>query len=163
MEESQAMEHKKKMEQELQRISDYHALVIAKHTANIILLLVFLIYWSKSLTSLPLFYILLANNLLPFLFTIPFLAKKEAEVFLLPLFAHKYHYSYIHYRCNSMSFLCICIMLFLWQRQGTYVIWGISFSALIPTMILLLLLLLRIIGMIYYRNKFHQALLFLRY
>lgn len=119
------------MNRELFLIAQYHALKTAKYTLSILLLVIITYCMFTQNDSLPAFYILAANHLFPVILRYLIMnnsqaasslgnstkKKKEAEQYLLPSMARRYHYSTLEYKTHSMTFLLNCLFLYLWQRR----------------------------------------------
>lgn len=152
------LQPKSAMEREVFKIAEYHALIKAKHLGSILLLLYLVIAFLCSIDSNPCFYILVTHNLFPLILRQILNPKHKDEVLMLPMLAKKLNYSEVKYHSNSMSFLCTCLFLLLWQQRELGKLMNLTMLSYTPTAILFLIVALRIGGIFYYRKKFDQGL-----
>lgn len=152
------MHNKTAMEREVFKIAEFHALIQAKHLGSILLLIYLVVTFLLSINSYPSFYIFIAHNLFPLILHQIMNPKHKVETYLLPFLAKKYRYSLVRYQSNSMSFLCTCLFLFLWQQRMFRQPIDIALLFFAPTIILFLIVVLRIGGIIYYRKKLDKML-----
>ena len=150
----------KSMDLQLMRISKFHSLIISKKIGSILLLIYLITSMLLTNASVPAFYILAANNILPHLLTLVIKPKKEAEESILPLLAKKYKYTDLKYQSNSISSLIVCFMLFLWQRREFNTPSILGLLSLTPVTILFIMFMIRVCGNIYFRKKFHRMLIY---
>lgn len=159
MEPNESQAKHNEIRQEVLLVSRYRSICNSKHVGSVLLLVVSVYSILITKVSLPAFYILAANNLLPFFFTFIFRQKKVEELYL-PLFSRKYKFSHLSYKCHSISFVCVCILLFVWQQQTIKSAIAFNLTLYLPTAVLFIMVILRFSGNVYFHNKLSRSLLF---
>ncbi|MDF2906467.1 MAG: hypothetical protein K0R34_1788 [Herbinix sp.] len=152
------------MNKEIQAVASYRALLISKWFLSSFLLTVALYLGMLRFPISPL-YILLFLNALPPIFT--FAAKDYGKKsqnrilhdiitdvpFLLGTIKIKYKYSKLHYLSNSAAYLISLFLIGLWQYNYSQQYYLPIFLKTIPVSLLAISIVIRLIGIIYYRWK----------
>ncbi|MDD5935046.1 MAG: hypothetical protein PUC65_05670 [Clostridiales bacterium] len=157
---NQSTEQQNAMDLQLIRISKYHSINISKNVGSIMLILFIVTAILINRDSIPAFYILAANNFLPFLF-IPIFQHNASnhKGMVLPLLSKKYNYTYIKYQCSSLSYFFVFLLLFLWQRRELNNLDSFQLLSFTPVAILFIMFMIRVLGNVYFRRKLHQSLM----
>ena len=139
-------------------IANHCALSLAKRCLTIMLIASFVVTILIGADSIPSFYILLTVNLFPYI--ISYMIRTEDRETLLPDTAKRYHYTWLNYRSNSMSFLLNILFLFLWQQRNLNKEHPCTLIMYLPLMILFIVVIIRLVAIPYYRFKIHHILLY---
>ncbi len=153
----------KKIEQELLSISKYRSTVIANRFGTILILIVLITSTIITRESIRAYYVLIANALLPLFLSHVFRPKKEQNTLLLPHLAKRYNYHSFKYTAYSISFLFVCLLLYLWNHYELTNAGTRDFLSFAPIIILFIMVSIRIFGIPYYKRKLHLMLLFSRF
>lgn len=152
------------MKKEIRLISQYHSLIISKYVITFCLFICsyFIGYWDYAMS--PVYIVLLLNVFPPLLVYIfsqnihknsnKFYHELIIDTpFILSSLKKKYHYSREQYIANSISFLFSLLLLILWQYN--YLTWTeIDLRVLyLPSLIVIIGILVRFIGIIFYQIK----------
>jgi hypothetical protein len=151
------------MKIEIRTIAGYRALIVSKFFMSLLLFLASL-YLGYLRYALSPFYILLMLNILPPVLKSAFkeyalknklISRLTAdEPFQLNILKTKYKYTKLSYSANTMSYLFALLLLCLWQYNYSTSSYIDVLVSRFPLFILISGVLLRFLGIVYYRLKF---------
>lgn len=152
------------MKNEIRVVAYHRALLISKWSLSFVLLIVALYLGIQRLPMSPL-YILLLLNILPPIFStaiIDYSKKSQNKVllsivkddpFLLNTIKAKYKYTKLRYFTNSASYLISLFLIGLWQYNYSQQYYLPDYLKSIPIMLIASSLVIRLLGMFFYRWK----------
>lgn len=152
------------MKAEIHSISSYRALMITRVSLSFFLIISTIWMGILNYPSSPL-YIFLFLNLMPSILTFAFqdYAKKYPNKILrnitldapfhLKILKKKYHYSRVKYISNSISFLLALILLLFWQYYCNSLLTTNLFLIYLPSAIITINVIIRVICILFYRIK----------
>lgn len=157
------------MKKEIRLLSQYRSLMISRHFLTLILSVIAIGFSFFHYNMAPLYTVILLNAFPPVLtYAIrdniknarnPLLiAVAKDETFLLEHLRKRYRYSRLSYLSNSITFLIAILFMALWQYNFSTKAPVPHYLERLPVIILSAGLLLRIIGIPFYRIKLHYDL-----
>lgn len=155
------------MKNEIRAIAKFRSLIISRYFITLLLLIVSL-YLGFIRYALSPFYILLALNVLPAILNNVFKeyackSKLLSDItkdqpFKLNYLKGKYKYSRLNYVSNSISYLITLLLIGLWQYNYSNSGNIKELIIYIPAIILVIGVLLRFLGNVFYQLKIHYDL-----
>ncbi len=157
------------MKKEIRLLSQYRSLIISRNFLTLILSVTAIGFSFFHYNMAPLYTVILLNAFPPILtYAIqdnvknaryPFLITvAKEETFLLEHLKKRYRYSRLKYLSNSITFLIAMLFLALWQYNFSTKASVSPYLQKLPVIIMAAGLLLRIIGIPFYRTKLRYDL-----
>lgn len=137
-----------KIKSELNKICLYNGLIYSKYTLLIILAI---LYFPMHTTA----YIFISAIAVPAIFSL-MIGQSETnnnntKDFILAPTAEKYHFTYLRYRSEKFSSVCLLVLMIAWQISA-----NISFAMplqLAPTITIIIYILTRLLSSLFFRFK----------
>lgn len=152
------------MKNEIRMIAGYRALIISKYYFLLLLGMLGLFLAQKNLAASPLYVLLILSTLPPIIsYALNDYAKKithrlliaatKDPQFKLKQLKSKYRYTRIKYVSNSVTYVFALLLICLWQVNYSNTMQAYPFLIYIPLVILISGLLVRLLGVVFYRFK----------
>lgn len=147
------MDIKKEMDLEIKNLSKYRSLIISRWFINVELFL-FTFYLVMNMKSITTMIIILAFNISIMIIRDMLSSRLKKEKVIFSMLRKKYGYSKLDYVTQSIAYAWCIFLMVLWQITLSKVMpYDIYFLNYTPTFIILISLLIRIIGEIFYNIK----------
>ena len=140
-----------KIKSELNKICLYNGLICSKYT---LLVLLAILYFPMHTTA----YIFISAIVVPALFSL--MVGQSAsnndniEEFILAPTAKKYHFTYLRYRSEKFSSVCLLMLMLAWQVSA-----NVNFVMpwqIIPTVTIIIYILTRFFSSLFFRFKINH-------
>lgn len=154
---------KSQMKNAIRQISRYQGYLISRY---ITILLLFLCVFYYGIIQYPVYssYILIfalpAPAIIRTIFTNFFSSRiEELENSFFPALKEKYHFSQLHYLAETITFFIISFLIILWQTTLLRFPPKMPYSNIIPSSILCIYVIARVVVSFYYQQKLHYNLI----